>query len=413
MANTILTPRIYASTFLKLLKNNLVMGKLVTTEFNDNFKKVGDTIYVKRPPEFVVREGRVAQIQDVTVGEQPVILNKQRGIDIEFTSIEDTLEVDDLLNNQIMQSKAAALAQEIDSCLMDAVLEFPNWVGVPGNIIGTPAAFFEGPKRLDNGAVPGDMRNAVLAVDDYWGLAAQFTNLNIYDNNVNMTALQRAKIPVMGNTQPYMTQSVKQLVTGTRTNGTLAGNGQEVDYLSVSTTYTQTLNVAGLGAGATVRRGEVFTIGTLGTGVRAVNPRTKAVLPYLQQFTVLQDAVADGAGAATLTIANPIILSGAFQNCAGAPTNGMAITWVGSASTAYNQNAAWHKSAIALAYAKLTKPATGESAYATDKETGVTVRYWKTSDSINDVHMHRWDVLFGVTNVDRRLGTRISGQAPV
>lgn len=411
MANTILTPRIYANVFLKLLKNNLVMGRLVTTEFNDTFKKVGSTVYAKRPPEFVIREGRVAQIQDVVVGEVPVVLDKQIGVDIEITSIEDTLEVDDLLNNQIMQAKAATLAQEIDSICMGAVEEFPSWVGTPGQSVKNPGQFFEAPKRLDNMAVPGDMRNAVMSVDDYWGLASSFLSNNFFDNNTNLTALQRAKIPVLGNTQPYMTQSVKQLTTGTRTNGTIDGNGQEVDYLSVSTTYEQTLNLAGVGNNATIKRGEVFTIGTLGSGVRAVNPRTKAVLPYLQQFTVLEDATADGTGDVAVRVANPIILTGAFQNCSGAPTNGMAVTWLGSASTAYNQNAAWHKSAIALCYAKLTRPANGEFAYATDPDTGVSVRYWKSSDPINDVHMHRWDVLMGVTNVDRRLGTRFSGAA--
>lgn len=407
MSNTILTPRIYANVFLKLLKNNLVMGKLVTTKFNDSFKKVGNTVYAKRPPEFVVREGRVAQMQDVTVGEVPVVLDKQRGIDIEFTSIEETLEVDELLNNQIMQSKAAALAQEIDSCLMDAVLEFPSWVGTPGQPINSPTDFFEGPKRLDNMSVPGDMRCGVLSVDDYWGLAAQFTDLNRYDNNVNLTALQRAKIPVMGNTQPYMSQSVKQLVTGSRTNGAVDGAGQGVNYLDVSTTYSQQLIVDGLGANATVARGEVFTL----AGVTAVNPRTKALLSYLQQFVVLVAATANGSGEVTLTIANPIITTGAYQNVSAAPADNAVLTWAGTAATAYNQNACWHKSSIALQYAKLTRPATGEYAYATDKETGVSVRYWKSSDSTNDVHMHRWDVLFGVTNIDRRLGTRQSGLA--
>jgi len=54
-------------------------------------------------------------------------------------------------------------------------------------------------------------------------------------------------------------------------------------------------------------------------------------------------------------------------------------------------------------------PYSGEASYATDPETGVSVRYWRTSDGTNDLHLHRWDVLYGVKTVDRRLGTRISG----
>src|SRR5688572_11648614 len=102
MANTLLTPKVYANVMLKLLKNNLVMGKLVTTEFKNEFKKVGNTVYIKRPPEFIIREGAVAQVQNVVEGEIPIKIDRQRGIDIQFSSIEETLTVDQLLKSEIM-----------------------------------------------------------------------------------------------------------------------------------------------------------------------------------------------------------------------------------------------------------------------------------------------------------------------
>lgn len=407
MANALLTPKVYANTMLKLLKNNLVMGRMVNTDFNDMFKKVGDTVYVKRPPQFVVREGRVAQVQDVTVGEAPVRLDQQKGIDIEFTSVEETLTVDELLNDEIMNSKAATLAQEIDSDLMEATLEFPNWVGTPGQTINSPADFFLAPERLDDMAVPGVGRNGVLATRDYWATAASFTSSTFFDNDVNRTALERARLPMMGSVQPYQTQSVINLVTGTRTNGAVNGASQNVTYASVKDSYTQSLIIDGVGANATIPKGEVFTL----DGVYAVNPRTKATLDFLLQFVNLVAAVANGAGQVTLTIANPIITSGAYMTASAAPANNAVVTFLGSASTAYRQNAVFHKSAITLAFAKLVRPRTGEYAYANDPETGMSIRYWQTSDGVNDVHLHRWDILYGVTNVDRRLGTRVSGTA--
>lgn len=407
MANRILTPKVYANTMLKLLKNNLVMGRLVSTEHKDKFKKVGDTIYVKRPPQFVIRRGKVAQVQDVTVGEAPVKLDYQCGIDIEYDSVEETLSVDELLNNAVMMSKAATLAQEIDSTLMQATLEFPSWVGTPGQVIDSPEDFFLAPERLDDMAVPQSGINAVLSTRDYWKLASKFTTGNLYDNDVNKTALQKAKLPMMGGLNPYMTQSVINLVTGTRTNGAVNGANQNVTYVSVADSYEQTLIVDGLGANATVKAGEVFTI----AGVWSVNPRTKAQLDYLLQFVVLNDAVASAGGEATLTIANPIITSGAYQTASAAPADNAVVTWMGTAATSYRQNAVFHKSAIQLVSAKLVRPRTGEYSYATDKESGISIRYWQTSDGTNDTHLHRWDVLFGVTNVDRRLGTRASGTA--
>jgi coat protein Gp5 len=417
MANRILTPKVFANTMLKLLKNNLVMGQLVTTEFKNDFKKVGDTVSVKRPPQFVIRRGRVAQVQDVVVGEAQVKLDYQCGIDLEFTSIEETLSVDELLMDQTMQSKAATLAQEIDSTLMEATMEFPDWVGTPGETINSAQDFFKGPERLDDKAVPGNMRAGILATRDYWATAGSYTAATYFDNDINRTALQRARLPMMGNVQPYMSQSVINLVTGTRAAAGASlvnGGGQAVAYIDVADSYEQTINIDGLAAGATIKRGEVFTIGTLGTGsaVQAVNPATKATLDYLQQFTVLDDYVANGGGQiANMRFANPIITTGAYQTVNQAPADNAPITWMGAPTTSYRQNAVFHKSAIALTYAKLTRPRTGEYAYSTDPETGVTIRYWQTSDGTNDTHLHRWDVLFGVTNVDRRLGTRVSGTA--
>lgn len=408
MANTLLTPKVYANVMLKLLKNNLVMGKLVTTSFKNEFKKVGQTVYIKRPPEFIVREGAVAQLQDVVEGEAPITIDRQRGIDISFSSLEETLTVDDLLRSEIMASEAAQLAQTIDSDLMSQTLEFPAWAGTPGQTIDSATDFFKGPERLDLLGVPMNDRSGVLSPSDYWALAGAFTGLYAQQGVAN-TALQQAKIPLLGNVQPYMTQSVINLTTGTRAaTGASQVNGanQNVTYLSISASdYKQTLLVKGLTAGHTIKAGEVLQI----AGVNSVNPRSKADTGIAAQFVVLADATADGAGLATLTIANPIVTSGAYQTVTAAPADSANITWLGVASTAYRQNAIFHKSAIALVFAKLVMPYTGEASYATDPETGVSIRYWRTSDGTNDTHLHRWDVLYGVKNVDRRLGTRISG----
>ena len=116
MSNALLAPKVYANTFLKLLKNSVVLPKLVSSEYKDivvkpisnTGQKNGTTVYVKRPPMFTVRDGAVAQVQDVTEGEIAVTIDKQKGVDVEFTSLEETLSVDALLKSKIMQAKARA-----------------------------------------------------------------------------------------------------------------------------------------------------------------------------------------------------------------------------------------------------------------------------------------------------------------
>jgi hypothetical protein len=409
MAHEYLKPKVYSNVMLKLLKNNLVMGKLVTTEFKDEFKKVGNTVYVKRPPRFTVRTGSVASTQDVIEGEVPVVMDLQKGIDLSFSSVDLTLNVDQLLEDATMNETAAALAQDIDTTIMQEILKFNNWVGTPGETINSAADFFKGPERLDDMAVPNFGRNGILSVRDHWALASAFTDLNS-QSDTSRNALEKARLPLLGSVQPYMTQGTISLTTGTRaTSGAalVAGAGQNVVYTAVNDAYYQTLLVDGLAAGATVKAGVVFAI----AGVYAVNPRTFETLDYLQQFVVLADATADGAGAISLTIAVPIIAANPYRTVSAAPADNAAITFMGAASTTYRQNAAFLKSAIALVFAKLVKPANGEIAYSTDPQTGINLRYWRTSDGTNDTHLHRWDVLFGTENVDPRLGTRISGTA--
>lgn len=407
MSNVFLPPKVFANAGLQLLKNNLVMAKLVDSEGVDKTFQagVGGTVYVKRPPEFIIRTGATASAQDVVEGQVAVNIDQQKGVDVQFSSQEATLNVDALLKDKVMNASMATIASAIDGSLIARVNEFHNWVGTPGTTMSAPSAIFAAAQRMDEGAVPMDQRNAVLTPADGYGIAGSLLANAAQAGSTAGNALQKAKVPMIGNIDAYITQTIPSLTTGTRTNGTVSGANQNVAYTAVNTTYTQTLNVAGLGAGGTVAAGEVLTL----NGVNAVNPRSKADLGYKQQFTVISAATADGTGAAALTISPPIITSGAFQNVSAAPANGATLTWLGSASTTYRCNAAFHPTAIKLVSAKLIRPFSGECDFATDPQTGLTIRYWRYSDGTNDLHNHRFDVFYGTVCSDRRLGTRVSG----
>jgi len=205
-----------------------------------------------------------------------------------------------------------------------------------------------------------------------------------------------------------MSQNVNTFTAGTRTNGTVNGAGQEVTYSgSQANLYTSTLSVTGLGASATVALGDVFTI----ANVFAVNPVTKAVLPYLQQFTVTAAATASGGGVASLTVSPAIIISGAFQTVQLAsgttlPTGG-AVTWAATASTSYSQNMAFHKNAFALAVVPMERPP-GAVDVARETYKGVSVRVIPYYDGVNDVSSYRLDVLYGFSAIDPRLAVRMA-----
>lgn len=433
MSNALLTPKVYANTFLKLLKNNVVLPKLVSSEFKDivvkpipnTGQKNGTTVYIKRPPMFTVRDGAVAQVQDVVEGEIAVTIDKQKGVDVEFTSMEETLTVDALLKSKVMQAKASALANQIDMDLQAETKKFYNWVGTPGQAINSYSDMTPAPQRLDETGVESMGRIGLLHPSDAWAMLGNLSGLTAQTKEAT-DALVRAKLPVLGDIDWYSTQNAATVTTGTRDgNALIDGANQNVTYASVKNgNWTQTLTIDNVGNAKTVTAGEVFTI----ANVYAINPLTKVVLPYLQQFTVITGGTSVASGTAnsqdlSLTISPPIITSGAFQtvSCAGtsstAPDDDAAIQWMGDSTTGntdattYKFGTVFRPEALSLVSAKLIMPYSGEADYATDPETGLSVRYWRTSDGTNDTHLHRFDVVYGVKNVDPRRGTRISGTA--
>lgn len=428
MSNGLLSPKVYANVGLKILKNNLVAAKVISSEYknvvvkpiSNTGQKNGTTVYIKRPPEFTVRDGAVASVQDVVEGEIAVTIDKQKGVDVEFTSLEETLSVDSLLKSKVMESAMTQLANQIDSDIHAETKKFYSWVGTPGQTINSYADLTLAPQRLDEqGVQAGGGRVGFLHPADAWAMLGSLSGLTAQTKEAT-DALTKAKLPMLGNIDWYATQNAATVTTGTRDgDAKVDGASQNVTYASVKDgNWTQTLNIDNVGNGKTVVAGEVFTI----ADVYAVNPRTKASLPYLQQFTV----VTGGTSVATATgdnqnldivITPPIITSGAFQTVSAVPADNAAIQWMGSDTetdtdaTTYRFGTVMRPEAIALVSAKLVMPYSGEADYATDPDTGLTVRYWRSSDSTNDTHMHRFDVVYGVKNVDPRRGVRLSGTA--
>jgi hypothetical protein len=112
----------------------------------------------------------------------------------------------------------------------------------------------------------------------------------------------------------------------------------------------------------------------------------------------------------TLTISPPIILSGPHQTVTlsgVSTTDGLTITPVGTASTAYKQNMVFHKNAMALAIVPLEMPQ-GVVNGARESYKDMSVRVVPVYDGVNDVSKWRLDLLYGRKLVDPRLGTRLS-----
>lgn len=409
MANTVLTPDIIAKEAVMILENNCVFGGLAYRGYEDEYKsvngyKVGDTVRIRRPTDFTVRDGQTASIQDVVEGSLNFVVDKQKGVDFQFTSTELTLKIGEL-SDRAIKPAMIQLANQIDRDVASLYKNVWNWVGTAGLTVDSFADFAKAPERLDLSAVPQDERSATLSPSDQWGMLGSQTAL--YMQDVAKDAYRRGRLGMIANVDTYSSQNIQTLTTGTRPTTTSLVNGsQSTTWANTKTTGTMSLATDGWSTTTTINEGEVFTI----ANVFAVNPVTKATLSYLQQFVVRADAasIGGGGGTATLTISPPIITTGAFQTVSAAPADNATITIVGTLSTGYNQNLVFHKNAFGLVMAPMIKPP-GAVDVSRQSYKGYSVRVIPYYSGSNDIASWRLDVLYGVKTIDPRLAVRLSG----
>ena len=261
-------------------------------------------------------------------------------------------------------------------------------------------------------AIPEEDRSAVLTPADHWAMAGSQTALFV--NSIAQPAYRSGSLGEVAGLGLYRTAIMPTHTAGTRDNTTpitaAASGDQAVSYDTAKNTWTQSLVVTGFDNGATITRGDVFTIADL----YMVNPVTKQRTTILQQFVVNADVTADGSGNATLDISPPIITSGPHQTVelSTGTFASNALVFMGTASTGYRQNLAYHKNALGLAFVPMELPAGAVNpARQSSNKTGISVRVIPVYDGTNNTSAWRLDVLYGRKVIDPRLAVRASGTA--
>lgn len=417
MANQPITTSWVIKEASVLLDNMLIAKKLVHTDYSDEFVNgYGQTVTMKLPNAYQARDTMTMQEQDTQTGSVPVSIDKVAGVDIQFTDIERTFSLPKF-RQEVLVPAMRTIANKIDRDIWLGALEAYNWTGTAGTQINSWSDVGVVRQRLMEGAVPTPYK-AVLNPSDETGLLNAFVGLT-NTQPAARSALEDARLPTVAGMEMYGTQNLPTITTGTRVNGAgLVTNGstQTTDWATVKDIQYQDLICDGFGAGATVKKGEVFTLGTMASGMVAVNPvpgligQSKPPLPYLQQFVVLQDAEADGSGNITLRIWPAIITSGPHQTVrmTSANTDGLNLVFQGSASTTYNFNVAFNRDAIAFVNRPLVTLA-GASETTRETYKGVSMRLTPAPDFVNSVSRWRFDVVYGVKAIRRDLMARFSG----
>jgi hypothetical protein len=413
MSNTTITADIVAKEAVAILENELLMAKLCYRGYESEFDKsvngykVGETVSVRRPTDFTVRDGKTAVVQDVVEGKIPVTVDKQKGIDFKFTSQDLTLQIGEL-GERVIRPAMIQLANQVDLDMMALYNEVPKHVTIPTGGIDSYADFALAPTLMDKCGLPQDGRAAILNPGDYWTLLGSQTGL--YMNGPATGAYRNANLGMIANIDTYMSQNAPTHITGART-GTDTVDLSIVDgtftWAAVKDSTSITIHIDGAASETAGywKKGDTFTISDL----YDVNPVTKAPLAHLKQFVVMADGTTAATNEGDVNIWPPIILSGAQQTCylSTGDIDNNTVTYQGVASTSYQQNLFFTKNAFALTMVPMVKPP-GAVDVGRRTHKGISVRVIPYYDGVNDDSNWRLDVLYGVDVIDPRLAVRAS-----
>ncbi|MDQ0571484.1 hypothetical protein QFZ42_003318 [Variovorax paradoxus] len=395
MANAFLTPAQITRKSLQILHQKLNFIGSINRQYDDSFAKsgakIGDSLKIRLPNEYTVRTGATLSAQDTTEQSTTLQVATQKGVDLNFTSVDLTLNLDDF-SERIIEPAMAVLASTMEADALSMALDVYQAV----NNVGAPLNFnkaLTARKLLVDALTPGSDRTLLLNTQDNLDMVDALKGL--FQDSSEIAKQYREGM--VGRTAGFGTIYENTLLASQTTGTALSATTYTVNG-AITVNGTAAVTVA-VGA-TTFKKGDVFTV----AGCNRVHPETKADTGVLQQFVVAAD-YAGGAG--SLTFAPAIYTTTGRQNVtAGGMPNGAAIVKVGGAAAVYKPSLAFHKNAFSFASADLEMPK-GVDFSAREVYDGLSMRIVRQYDIVNDKFPCRLDVLYGYKTIRPQLAVRI------
>ena len=367
-----------------------------------------DLLNIRRPVRYTVRTDPTLNVQGSTESSVPLVLTKQYGVDMSFTSADYALSIDDF-SDRFIKPALSALANKIDFDGLALYSDVYNAVGTPGTTPTSQLTYLQARALLNNEAAPQNDRSICLNPTAEITIVSNLTALFNPNKQISDQYIKGSMGTAFG-FDWYMDQNVNTQVFGTYA-ANVAGGAVTVTNAVTSGTSIVT---GGWTAGDVLNAGDIVTFGTLTSkGVYAINPQSRTSTGLLRQFVVASQSTADVSGNMTIIIANPTLtFTGAYQTCYNVNNaiEAGAVVGVFSASGKSSpQNLAYQKDAFTFATAKLPEMPGVKNGFATAPELGMSVRIIDGYDIVNDRKITRLDLLGGWKTIRPELAVRIAG----
>lgn len=390
-----------AKVFLNEFETTRVISKNVNTQLlSGKFgPDTGENVDFKRPTDYTTKRTATGDISsgsrsDIITGKATGTVQDYFTVDVDFDEADEALKMDQL--DQLLRPAAKRIVTDLE-------LDFASFAmknaGLMSGSYGTAISTW------DHVAEAGSMMQASgIPMDDDWCFFANpFTQRKLASNQRSlggetgsMTANQRAVITDMFAGMKVMTAtSLPTYTTGSGADraGTLSAN-PTVTYLAAKDTMTQVLPVTAFQANLEVKAGEKIQI----TGRNRLNLSTRqpivdetgAVVVYTG--TVVSDVTLGASGEGNIVVTGPAIYetNGAYNTVDSAPVSGDVVTLLGSASTLYQPNLAWHKQAFSIGSVPIKKLYSTDTVATT--EDGLQIRVSKYADGDKNKQIVRFDL---------------------
>ena len=387
MANSLLTPTAVTRESLRILHQKLNFVGNIVREYDDSYAKsgakIGDNLKIRLPNQYTVRSGATLSAQDTTESSVTLQVATQKGVDLNFTSVDLTLSLDDF-SKRIIQPAMSVLAATIEADALSMYKDVSNSIWN-----GASAATYN--KALDARVL---LQRALAPQSDRMALMDSLAMADVVKDtkslfNDDSSIAKQYKEGYMGRAAGFDWAENTMMPAHTR-------GGSNGAYLTnAGTAQTGSTLVVDTGATAPAA-GDVITI----AGVFSVHPETKVSTGILQQFVV-------GTGATTTSfpISPAIVATGATQNVTNGAADNQAVTFLGTASTAVQTSLLFQKEAFAFATADLVMPS-GVDFASRQVLDGISMRVVRQYDINNDKFPCRLDVLYGYKTLRPQLAVR-------
>ena len=421
MANALITSTIITNDVLRIAHNASAFLGNMNSDYKESWNgeyKPGSTLKARRPVQFTIRNGATANVQDVTESSVDILVQPELGIDFAVSNFDLATAIGSdgsptkSFRDRYLKPAGLKIAAVLDFNIGTIMKNgFHQVVGTPGVPPATFADLLNAAVPLDRMSVPRDgQRMAAIEPGANANIVAGISAL-FNDQALLSEQYKTGVIKTSAGLDIAMSQNVP-----THTVGPLGGapvvNGANQGIINTGTTdnpfaLTTSLVTSGWTAAAGPRLNQGDTV--VMPGVFSVNPETYASTGVLQSFLAVSAASSDAGGNLTVVLSPAIIAGGAYQNVTARPASGAALTITsGAAGVSYSQNIIWHRDAITFVSPKQELPGGMDMASMASMadEGGLSLRFVRGFDILNNRFVSRFDVLWGAAVTLRNFGVR-------